>query len=100
MSVVINVVEQAPPDILGDFRGRTLQALRMNERRKLQNDVTEPCVGDALTITFNIEITYRTTDPSQELSDNVISFPFRTIPFRKDYLANYLKAGDGGAFDD
>eukprot|EP00985_Skeletonema_marinoi_P011412 scaffold5433_cov79-Skeletonema_marinoi.AAC.1 len=100
MSVVINVVEQAPPDILGNFRGRTLQALRMNERRKLQNDVTEPCIGDALTITFNIELTYRTTDPSLELSDNVISFPFRTIPFRKDYLANYLKAGDGGAFDD
>ena len=100
MSVVINVVEQAPPDILGDFRGRTLQALRMNERRELQNDVTEPCIGDALTITFNIELTYRTTDPSLELSDNVISFPFRTIPFRKDYLNNYLKAGDGGAFDD
>eukprot|EP00986_Skeletonema_menzelii_P006718 scaffold2550_cov153-Skeletonema_menzelii.AAC.6 len=96
LTAVIEVVDQSPPDLLGDFRGRTL----MNGRRKLQDAVTDPCIGDPLTLTFNMELTYRTTDPLLELSDRVISFPFRTIPFRKDYLDNYLKADDGGAFDD
>ena len=100
MTVVINVVKQEePPDLLGDIRGRSLRASRV-EGRALQLSVTDPCEGDPLTVTFSMELQYRTSDPTLAQSDRVISFPFRTIPFREEYIEAYLKADDGGAFDD
>lgn len=100
MTVVINVEKQEPPDnLLGDIRGRSLRASRV-EGRALQLSVTDPCEGDPLTVTFSMELQYRTSDPALAQSDRVISFPFRTIPFREEYIEAYLKADDGGAFDD
>ena len=100
MTVVVNVVKQEePPDLLGDIRGRSLRASRV-EGRALQLSVTDPCEGDPLTVTFSMELQYRTSDPALAQSDRVISFPFRTIPFREEYIEAYLKADDGGAFDD
>jgi hypothetical protein len=100
MTVVINVVQQTPPgDLLGGVRDRTLQASGM-KKRELQLSVSDPCLGDPLTVTFDMVLQYRTADPMLARSDEVISFPFRTKSFRKDYIKSYLKADDGGAFDD
>ena len=79
-------------------------AIPNNNNRKLghsynrflkKTDVTEPCktsssADSPLRLTFIIEISYERVGPVPD-DDLVISFPFSAVPFRENYINDYLK---------
>ena len=81
-----------------DHHHRTLQdeASTTTTTTTTTTQVTEPCIGtNPLILTFTINVSYRTTNPSlkEDDSDLVITFPFSAVNFRTTYIDNYLKQG-------
>ena len=55
-------------------------------------EVSEPCEGtNPLILTFSVEISYRLSGTYPIESDDVIAFPFSSVPYRQNYIDDYLK---------
>lgn len=92
LEAIKNEVEDVMIIVKIDDQEYNNRQLKDKRHRQSSTQVTEPCEGsNQLILTFSLELSYRLSGRYPIKSDAVINFPFSSVPYRENYIDEYLK---------